>query len=562
MISPYRTLSTPVTQGYVSWGSLPNNVHLHCVDAAARRGPSHAALEKTDRVKFDISITIGRSSVERNKFVLQHRPANPASPRLYSSFGIAGSVYKCPRDGGFRGFATCKLDKNAARASPRITVRAVTASLCCACQTCSRIFPLSALKERGILGSRGYRSSYLSGCRLSTSQTFPAHPNQQSSSFKRPDHDDIPRTFAHFDSSTGAHFLPIMDTSPEPEDLWIRSWTEESLRRRFALTIRGLTTDWRGDLGGMLPHYNINPVRLLMCLDRVDCLAKLPPELFSIVLDQLFCHYDNIDEEHKDIKSGLSRTSLVCQAWCRIQRPKLFASIWLHSTTDVRFLLDMLRRPNNGWLPAAVTEIHIVNHDSPGISTERCCRLLLPKFPSLAVLDYDRIGDPFNRQFGPSLQPVFVRHKNIRKLTLDSSPFQSLSVLVHVLGDMANLEVLEVSNCPEHISSSDRAPTRMFLSSFPKLRRVCHETEGDRSGKLGWLLSPLLARRCKDHPEDAASGNSDAALLILLGDLLCDDNSYRSTAMTYVEGIVLQFCTGGEILNRRAHLRNRYHNTL
>lgn len=50
----------------MSWGSLPNNMHLHCVDAAARRGPSHAALEKADRVKFNISIAIGRFSVERN----------------------------------------------------------------------------------------------------------------------------------------------------------------------------------------------------------------------------------------------------------------------------------------------------------------------------------------------------------------------------------------------------------------------------------------------------------------------------------------------------------------
>lgn len=66
MTSPYRTLSTPVTQGYVSWGSLLNNMHLHCADTTAREEASHAALEKTDRVKFDISVTIGRSRVERN----------------------------------------------------------------------------------------------------------------------------------------------------------------------------------------------------------------------------------------------------------------------------------------------------------------------------------------------------------------------------------------------------------------------------------------------------------------------------------------------------------------
>lgn len=285
-----------------------------------------------------------------------------------------------------------------------------------------------------------------------------------------------------------------------------------------------------------------------------------------MVLDQLMYTTripSHKGDERKDIKLGLSRTSLVCHAWCRIQRPKLFESIQLLSTTDVRFLLDMLRHPNNGWLPAAVTDIHIFDYDTPGISTERCCRLLLPKLPSLTVFSYNGVRHSSTRQFGPSLQPVFARHKNIRKLTLDSVLFQSLSVLVHVLGDMVHLEELEVSNWPEHISSSDRAPTRMFLSSFPKLRRVWHDDDSHRSGKLGWLFSPLLARRCKDHPEDATTSNSDAALLVLLGDLLGDsDGSYGSTAMTYVEGIVLQFCTGGEILNRRAHLRNRYHTTL
>lgn len=96
MTFPYRTLSTPVTQGYVSWGSLPNDMHLHCTDTAARREPSHAALEKTDRVKFDISIMIGRSGVERNKFVLQRRRGYPAFPRLYSSSGIRWQRFKTP----------------------------------------------------------------------------------------------------------------------------------------------------------------------------------------------------------------------------------------------------------------------------------------------------------------------------------------------------------------------------------------------------------------------------------------------------------------------------------
>lgn len=260
-----------------------------------------------------------------------------------------------------------------------------------------------------------------------------------------------------------------------------------------------------------------------------------------MVLDQLFCPYDSTDGRRKDIKSDISRISLVCQAWCRIQRPKLFESIWLHSTTDVRFLLDMLRRPNNGWLPAAIKDVHIWNNGSPRTSTERCCRLLLPRFPSLTVFRYDGDGDPSTRQFGPSLQPVFARHKNIRNLALNYLLFNSLSVLVHVLGDMVNLEVLGVDHWPEHIDSSDRLPTRMLLSSFQKLRCVWHGTNSHRSGKLGWLLSPVLARRCKDHPEDAVSDNSDAALLVLLGDLLCDSGrAFKVTAMSYIESILLE----------------------
>lgn len=222
-------------------------------------------------------------------------------------------------------------------------------------------------------------------------------------------------------------------------------------------------------------------------------------------------YYDYVDDHlRKGYKSILSQTSLVCRKWCPIQRPKLFATIRLQTPEDVRFLLGILHRPKNEYLSAAVTRLHI-NSTAP-TSMDRTCRMLLRRLPSLATLTIATYVEPNKRLFLPSLQSSLAHHKNIKRLSFHSVTFHSLSTLVHVLADVANLEELAFVGC-SRAHCDNRPPTRMSSSSFPKLRSFWCTTGFRDCWELGWLFAPLLAQRGKRHSNDATSNNSDAEML-------------------------------------------------
>lgn len=260
-----------------------------------------------------------------------------------------------------------------------------------------------------------------------------------------------------------------------------------------------------------------------------------------MVLKQLLnstgCTPNPNSNRRRKFKSIISRTSLVCREWCRSQRPMLFADLDLRSIADLRFLLDTLRHPTNLHLSAAVAILHIRSDGAVPISMYRCCRLLASQLPSLRQL-YVRAGKGSD-VFGPSLQPFPAR---LKQLALYGTKLFSLSALVHVLGNATGLEILQLNYC-HFVRSENRPPTRLRLADFPKLRQVWYSAEArdNRAWRLGWLFAPLLARRCKGHPEDATSGNSDAELLVHLGTFLDDAKSSRmQTVMRYEKGITRQ----------------------
>lgn len=236
-----------------------------------------------------------------------------------------------------------------------------------------------------------------------------------------------------------------------------------------------------------------------------------------------------------EFKSGLSRASLVCREWSRILRPKLIEDLELRSPADVRFLLNALRRPSEGWSSTAIKQLTVVGDTEKLISIPRSCHLLAGKLPSLRRLSiYARMRD--DATFGPSMQPFFARHKDIRYLKMTGVEFYSMSTLVHVLGGMEHLEELDLPHC-FLVCAEDRPPTRMSVSSFRKLRCVkCFEHFGPETC---WLFAPLLARRCEGLSDDATNNNSDAKLLILLHTSLADEDCEQGESlMEYDEGIV------------------------
>lgn len=226
------------------------------------------------------------------------------------------------------------------------------------------------------------------------------------------------------------------------------------------------------------------------------------------------------DNQHREFRTILSHTSLVCRKWGGIQRPKLFASLRLWSSSDVRILLDMLDRPQNEWLKAAVMQIEL----STTISATRSFRMLARRLPSLCKLGVSVFYTfpPAPELLSPLLQPFLMQYTSLRSMHLCKITFFSLSALTHLLGDVVTLEELFVSDVSLiHPPASDgQPPTRMPLTSFCSLQRL--QCTGEDPWMLVWLLAPLLAWRCTNPPEDATSGNSDVHLLVSLVEQLVE----------------------------------------
>lgn len=237
-----------------------------------------------------------------------------------------------------------------------------------------------------------------------------------------------------------------------------------------------------------------------------------------MILDPLLSEEEDTpypEYRSKGSKCGLTRTSLVCREWCNIQRPKLFSCLSVRAA-DVHVLLEMLHHPNNAGLSAHIRDFELDLGDKKSSSSmDRVCKLLFIRLPSLRSLRITADLDA-NATFEPSSQSSFACLINIQRLNFTNTAFSSLSALAHMLGGMANLEVLTFSNCAL-VRSKGRPPTRMSLASFPKLRSVYVEGKHPRSWNPGWLFSPLLARRRGGFPEEEILGGSDAELLVLLG---------------------------------------------
>lgn len=245
-------------------------------------------------------------------------------------------------------------------------------------------------------------------------------------------------------------------------------------------------------------------------------------------------------EYRRQERRFLSRASLVCREWCSILRPKLLARLRIETSAQLRFLLDALRRPHNEWLPGAIKHLGMVAEGETDtcLSIDRFCRSLAGKLPSLVQFriypgGYDDVGVSAS-----SLQPFFAHHSTLRRLELTHVVFLSLSALVHTLQDMANLEELEMDTTSWG-RLEDRPPTRMTLSSFPKLRFVRFSHEVPHFWMAAWLFAPLLARRCADAPEDPTTNNSDAALLSTLTRSCCGHEAFQcDMELSYDKGIV------------------------
>lgn len=147
---------------------------------------------------------------------------------------------------------------------------------------------------------------------------------------------------------------------------------------------------------------------------------------------------------------------------------------------------------------------------------DRSFKLLNSKLVSLTSLDIRHIGhrisdSPRQKYPLPSLQPFLASLHQLRILCCSSTSFFSLSSLSHALAGMPALEELHITQLP-WLNETERPPTRMSLSSFPRLRSIgWHGT-----AMPIWLYAPFLARHCKLLPEDVTSGNPDAKLLVLL----------------------------------------------
>lgn len=212
----------------------------------------------------------------------------------------------------------------------------------------------------------------------------------------------------------------------------------------------------------------------------------------------------------KKARSSLSRTSLVCRDWCNAQRPHLFADLELRSSADAQFLCKMLRNATDGRLPAAIKSLEFRH----GASLIRSCRLLVGNvLPSLSLLSLSSYSTPHPEMLGPSLRPLFTRCQSLRQLELWGVRLFSISALVHLVGDMTNLEELELHDV-SWVRQLDQPPSRVPLSCFRSLRRICGNISDP--WMLIWLFAPTLARRCDDPPRDIISSNSDIGLLILL----------------------------------------------
>lgn len=269
-----------------------------------------------------------------------------------------------------------------------------------------------------------------------------------------------------------------------------------------------------------------------------DLLARLPLELLSMILHSLLNDGPLEYVYRHPERRFLSRASLVCREWCSILRPKLFARLRIENSAQFRFLLDALRRPHNGWLPGAIKHLGIEAEDDTCLSIDRFCRSLAGKLPSLVQLriypgGYEDVGVSAS-----SLQPFFAHHSTLRRVELTHVVFLSFSALVHTLQDMANLEELEMDTTSWD-RLEDRPPTRMTLSSFPKLRFVRFSHEVPHFWMAAWLFAPLFARRCADAPGDPTTNNSDAALLSTLTRSCYQHEAFQcDMELSYDKGIV------------------------
>lgn len=173
----------------------------------------------------------------------------------------------------------------------------------------------------------------------------------------------------------------------------------------------------------------------------------------------------------------------------------------------------MLDGQKNGWLSAAIIRLRLASR----ISLSRFCRLLSGKLPMLCEL---YVGSTFgihrespSKLFVQSSRPFLMLYDGLGIVDLGDVKFFSLSALVHILGDIANLEVLMITHLTwVHPPGAERPPARMSLSSFRRLRRIVCPC----GWALIWLFAPLLARRCANPSEDAISRNSDIRLLSML----------------------------------------------